>query len=229
MILARGPAKVTTALAWSLRSDTVEVGAPIHARIYERKCDLSPNGAFLLYAAFGKGPDLPFHGSGYTVICEPPSLTALTFLDMGTTYGGGGLFLSDSEVYVPLAGCAPCHREDRRFRMSGGPPPDAPPPALRELSFSTIHYRLLRDGWTMAGEDYEKTAGRRRLIKSFTERSETHLLADTRTGDVEDGADWEWADFDGDDLLYARRGRIMRRTADGEAREVADISGIIAA
>ncbi len=46
VIFRRGPGRNTLMLLWNLKSDTIEAGQWIKARIYERRCDLSPDGGW---------------------------------------------------------------------------------------------------------------------------------------------------------------------------------------
>ena len=51
VIFRRGPSKQVLLIKWNLRNDTFESGQWLKGRIYERRCDLSPNGEKLIYFA----------------------------------------------------------------------------------------------------------------------------------------------------------------------------------
>lgn len=88
VIFRRGPSHTTRMLLWDLQHDTIEEGQWIRARIYERRCDLSPDGRFLVYfAARHRGPI-----GTWTAISRPPWFTALAVWEKGDCWGGGGLF-----------------------------------------------------------------------------------------------------------------------------------------
>src|SRR5688500_7843573 len=50
-LLRRGPSRWVQMLRWHAGTDTVEPGQWFRGRIYERRCDLSPDGRLFLYFA----------------------------------------------------------------------------------------------------------------------------------------------------------------------------------
>jgi hypothetical protein len=87
-LLRRGPSKQVRLLCWDLETDTIEAGQWLKGRIYERRCDLSPDGSlFAYFAAKHRGPV-----AAWTAVCRPPMLTALSFFPKDDCWGGGGLF-----------------------------------------------------------------------------------------------------------------------------------------
>ena len=88
LVFRRGPSRAVLLLRWWLKSDTIEEGQWFRGRIYEDRCDLSPNGEYLVYfAAKHKG-----RFGTWTAISHPPFLTALALWPVGHTWGGGGIF-----------------------------------------------------------------------------------------------------------------------------------------
>ena len=51
VILRRGPSDWVRLISWDTEHDTFELGQWFHGRIYERRCDLSPDGSKLIYFA----------------------------------------------------------------------------------------------------------------------------------------------------------------------------------
>lgn len=51
VVIRRGPAKAVATLLWDRRTDHFRLGQWLRGRIYERRCDLSPDGEHLLYFA----------------------------------------------------------------------------------------------------------------------------------------------------------------------------------
>lgn len=90
VIFRRGPTRLVRLLAWNLAKDTIEPGQWFKGRIYERRCDLSPDGELLAYFAATHRP--PY--CSWTAISRPPWLTALVLWPKGDCWGGGGLFES---------------------------------------------------------------------------------------------------------------------------------------
>jgi hypothetical protein len=88
VVFRRGPNRQVRLLSWDLKSDRVDGGQWLKGRIYERRCDLSPDGSLLVYfAAKFRGPVY-----SWTAISSPPFLSALAFFPKDDCWGGGGLF-----------------------------------------------------------------------------------------------------------------------------------------
>src|SRR3569832_1063297 len=51
VLIRRGPSSQTQLIKWNLKDDTFEEGQWLKARVYERRCDLSPQGTLLIYFA----------------------------------------------------------------------------------------------------------------------------------------------------------------------------------
>lgn len=51
VVFRRGPSKHVQLVKWNTDTDEFEEGQWFKGRIYERRCDLSPNGRFLVYFA----------------------------------------------------------------------------------------------------------------------------------------------------------------------------------
>src|ERR1041384_8508875 len=62
VIFRRGPSRSVLLIRWNTETDTFEHGQWLRGRIYERRCDLSPDGGLLLYFAANWHP--PFAGVG---------------------------------------------------------------------------------------------------------------------------------------------------------------------
>ena len=106
IVLRRGPTKWVQMLRWQTDRDDFESGQWFKGRIYERRCDLTPNGSHLIYfAADFKEPrvekrsvdEAPSSTTraryySWTAISKPPFLTALALWPKGDCWHGGGLF-----------------------------------------------------------------------------------------------------------------------------------------
>ncbi len=51
VIFRRGPSNRVATIDWDLKNDTFELGQWLHGRIYEYRCDLTPDGKYLIYFA----------------------------------------------------------------------------------------------------------------------------------------------------------------------------------
>ena len=100
VVIRRGPTSWAQLSLWHTETDEFSHGAWFRGRIYEEKCDLSPDGQLFVYAAF-QGQRL---GSSYTqswtAISRPPWLHALVVWPLGSTYGGGGRFIDNRRLVL---------------------------------------------------------------------------------------------------------------------------------
>lgn len=106
LVVRRGPAAWTQLTRWDTDYDAFTPGAWFRGRIYEQKCDLSPDGLLFVYAAFQGGRLGTTYTQSWTAVSRPPWLHALTLWPMGTTYGGGGRFVDDRRLVLRGAGKA---------------------------------------------------------------------------------------------------------------------------
>nr|MCH9684422.1 hypothetical protein [Deltaproteobacteria bacterium] len=109
VVFRRGPTKQVQLWRWHRRRDEFERGQWLAGRVYERRCDLSPDGTLLVYfAAKYKGPY-----STYTVISRPPYFTALALFPKDDTWGGGGLFAGPRRLSLN-------HRAPEQMQLADG-------------------------------------------------------------------------------------------------------------
>lgn len=103
VILRRGPSKWVQVIKWDTRHDTFDDGAWFHGRIYEERCDLSPDGELFVYFAAKHSRHSADDGFGYswTAVSRPPWLYALALWpnECGT-WLGGGRFLTNRELSI---------------------------------------------------------------------------------------------------------------------------------
>lgn len=152
VIFRRGPSKQVLIIKWDRKNDTFEIGQWFKGRIYERRCDLSPSGKLLVYlAAKQKGPI-----GTWTAISRPPYLTALALWQNLGTWGGGGLFDSESTLRLNHDSLHRALAEGFRLakNMRVLPLGDR---SGRGEDDPIYHMRLLRDGWILkqAGQHTE--------------------------------------------------------------------------
>lgn len=106
VILRRGQSEWAQLIHWDRRTDRFTPGQWLHGRVYERRCDLSPNGRYFIYfaAKHGRAGDPDGVGEAWTAI-RPPYFTALClWTNIGSWYGGG-VFTADRNVLLE-ATCA---------------------------------------------------------------------------------------------------------------------------
>ena len=94
VIFRRGPSGQVLLIRWNLDEDTFEFGQWFKGRIYELRCDLSPDGEMLMY--FAANWKKPYQS--WSAISRPPYLTALALWPKGNAWGGGGHFMKSDQV-----------------------------------------------------------------------------------------------------------------------------------
>jgi hypothetical protein len=145
VVFRRGPAKQVELVRWDTERDEFVRGHWFRGRIYERRCDLSPDGELLVYFASKiSGRTIKSdYTYAWTAVSRPPWLTALALWPKGDCWHGGGLFL------------------DARRLMLNHPPHQATPhpkhqprgldvaanPLARGENDPIYSARLARDGW----------------------------------------------------------------------------------
>ncbi|MCB9855907.1 MAG: hypothetical protein H6818_09500 [Phycisphaerales bacterium] len=167
----------------------------------------------------------------WTAISCAPYLKAIGLWGNGSTWNGGGLFVSNREYWIHEN---PMDRLMRRpdkltrvFSHEGRVTPSSEDPGV-------YYPRLMRDGWRVV-ETGEPNTQRNRIqavtifekdvidswvLRKFahatTDHSEgkgnyfdEHELVETLTGRVVDVSEWEWADYVRGRLLWSTRGAIF--------------------
>jgi hypothetical protein len=144
VIFRRGPSRQVLLVGWDTDSDRFE-GQWLKGRIFERRCDLSREGDFLLYFAASYRPPL----FSWTAVSQPPYLTALALWPKGDAWGGGGQFLRRSAIAL--------NHLDKEMALAEG---FKTPKWLTVTKFGpwsgrgeddpVWSQRLERDGWTLA-------------------------------------------------------------------------------
>lgn len=100
VVIRRGPSRWYQIIQWDMESDRFIDGSWFHGRIYEEKCDLSPDGKLLVYFALKHIKLGDQHVLSYTALSRSPWLHALAIWPQDTTYGGGGRFLANRQLSI---------------------------------------------------------------------------------------------------------------------------------
>jgi len=98
-VLRRGPSRWYQLIRWDMDTDAFDDGAWFKGRIYEDRCDLSPDGELFVYFCHG-GRTRPGYKDSWTAVSRLPWLSALALWPSGTTYGGGGRFVDDRKLVL---------------------------------------------------------------------------------------------------------------------------------
>jgi hypothetical protein len=222
VVIRRGPAREVAVLGWDRKTDEFSLGQWMRGRIYERRCDLSPDGKFLIYFAMGT-PRTPKAKATWTAISRAPYLKAEAFWSKGDAWNGGGMFLSADRFWLNRSCTETLMWNDTRLTEVDGYP--------WEESFggecpSVYYHRLQRDGWVLKkagpGRGGQVTTFEKKLEGHWVLRKrayattltkpgtgcyfDEHDLVNARSGEVLEHPDWEWADYDGGRLVWAEKG-----------------------
>ena len=125
VILRRGPSRWYHVILWDTRRDWFTHGAWFKGRIYEDKCDLSPDGRLFLYNVHSGSRVEPGFTHTWTAISRPPWLHALVLWPHLSTYDGGGRFTGLRTVWgISAAGTHPDFPlPANRLQFADAPPP----------------------------------------------------------------------------------------------------------
>jgi len=232
VVFRRGPSRQVATLLWDRRDDSFCPGQWLAGTIYEKRCDLSPDGRHMICFAADHRPGSVMGGS-WTAVSRAPWLKALDLWPKGDCWQGGGGFADDRSYW--LWGChGPAAVRRSRLALLDRPPFG---PQFNNECLGIYFRRLCRDGWHAEGEpargrwrwSHRRELGHGWLLHKTTLAEvpppagrriywDEHLLESCLTGAVEAGPDWEWADLDGRDLVYAARGCLWRRRIEGPDR-----------
>jgi hypothetical protein len=226
LIIRRGPSKFACTMLWDRRNDTFKLGQWLRGRIYERRCDLSPDGKHFIYFAMNGKWGGPVKGS-WTAISRAPYLKALALWPWGDCWNGGGLFLSDSRFWLnsgyhdgtdTVGGLGKKLTEEPGYPFDEGYGGECP---------GVYYLRLQRDGWKLRSLPspssdgrvvvMEKTIPSGWILEMTAHASinhpvgkgcyyDTHRLIHPESGTILDHPEWEWADLDRKRLVWVSKG-----------------------
>ena len=228
--IRRGPSKRVCTVGWDRERDVFTLGQWFKGHIYERRCDLSADGKWLICFALNGKERYEAKGA-WTAISKAPYLKALVLWAKGDTWGGGGLFtgltsywIEGGPVGVPSIMAHQLIRDDPQFVrdeassvgrwVRGGPD-------------VVIYYnRLERDGWAFVGATdphvdprvfvFEKALPfgmklRKRATHGHSGLGhgcyyDTHELVSREGSAVPLLEAAEWAEYDGKRVMWVERG-----------------------
>ena len=151
VLFRRGPSHWVQLIKWNTKTDVFEHGQWFKGRIYERRCDLSPDGSMLIYFASKINrktvKDLEYTYA-WTAISRPPWVTALALWPKGDCWHGGGLFEDEKTVWLnhkPEVAEPHSKHQPRGLKI-------IPNPHANGEDQSIYSKRLLRDKWMLTQE-----------------------------------------------------------------------------
>jgi hypothetical protein len=247
VVIRRGPSRHVAIVGWDRKTDRFKLGQWLYGRIYERRCDLSPDGTHLIYFAMNGRWDSKAKGA-WTAVSKAPYLKALVLRAKGDCWNGGGLFLSWREYWLNDGyGHELVHDHSRLKRSVKYPWHEA----YGGECPGVYYIRLQRDGWTMQGTAPDGRGGtvtlfekrvsahwklRKRAYATLDRRIgrgcyfDEHQLWNTRTEATLELPKWEWAEIDGGRLVWAEDGKLFSGRLGskelGSTKQLYDFNGL---
>lgn len=247
IVIRRGPSKAVCTMLWDRKRDTFTLGQWLRGRIYERRCDLSPDGKHFIYFAMNGKWSSKVKGS-WTAISRTPYLKAIGLWTNGSGWNGGGLFMTDSKYWLNVfmfghealevpSGLSE-HKKFPFHENYGGECP------------GVYYIRLQRDGWKLIGhgknkEDgysiFEKDLPNGWMLRKTAHATinhpvgkgcyfDTHCLLNAEHEIGLDFPDWEWVDLDGERLVWIQNGVLsashLTSTGLGPVKELYDFNSL---
>ena len=237
VVIRRGPSKSVCTLLWDRRNDTFKLGQWLRGRIYERRCDLSPDGRHFIYFAMDGKWSGSVKGS-WTAISRTPYLKALALWPWGDCWNGGGLFLTDSRFWRNSG----YHQdeEDAVGRLRNKLTEESGYPFDENYGGECpgVYYlRLQRDGWNLKSHAapssdervvvFEKALPCGWVLEKRAHASinhpvgkgcyyDSHRLIHPESDTITKHPDWEWADLDRKRLVWVSKGVLYAAKIHGK-------------
>ena len=226
VVIRRGPSKQVCTMLWDRRSDNFQLGQWLKGRIYERRCDLSPDGKFLIYFAMNGRWQSEVQGS-WTAISRAPYLKALAVFPKGDCWNGGGLFTGRKSYWLNDGYGHSLLRDSKEL--------------IRDLNFRPtenfggeclgVYYpQLIRDGWQLTKrirasnlehlDVFEKALSKGWILRKLAHAEvggppgkgcywDEHELVHTTKDKKISCPNWEWAELDRKRLVWATKGKLF--------------------
>lgn len=210
VVIRRGPAKHVCTVLWNRRTDEFTLGQWLRGRIYEDRCDLSPDGRYLIYFAFD-GRTHREHGPSWTAVSRAPWLKAIALYPKGNTWGGGGYFTGARTYW--LDSDHRCVLDTKEVRRD-----------LTAVYPQIWHDRWAEAGWTFR-EELDAAGDKVRLREKELPRGwilrfrplAGYELEHARSKRLRQFPGCEWAEFEEKRLVWAEKGCLLAAALDREA------------
>ena len=229
IVIRRGPAGHVATFRWDVSKDRFQLGQWLKGRIYERRCDISPDGKHFLYFAMNGKWSTESEGA-WTSISKVPYLKALDFFPKGDCWEGGGLFLENRTYFLNDR----YYREKPHERRGSGLECQTNVRAVNAYGaecLSVYFPRLIRDGWALVEQDNNITAFEKTNRFGLRLRKIAHAGGNKKgqsiywdehelinaSGDVQQFPSWEWADMQYKSLVFSEKGCLYRVKFSGDS------------
>jgi hypothetical protein len=221
VVLRRGPAGKVASLGWNRDTGAVVPGQWLAGRIYEYRCDLSPDGRHLVY--FATRQSRAAGHTAWTALSRAPWLRAVQFAPQEGTWGGGGAFTAEGALWSGLQ--APLGDG-----LAAAPRSAFPASTDGVFQGGTHGATLVLRGWRhLGGQSYDACLARdlpgggvmrHRYVLHGANRAIASSAYDlTVPGQDTVATDWEWADLWRDRLHYAAGGALWQIALGTDGRQ----------
>lgn len=224
LFLYRKSNKVTylVSLNYKGKSEKFKAGSRFYGQLYPNRSGLSPDGKEFIYFAMGNS-QLSFGKIYYTwtAISNPPLLKANLFIPHESTYGGGGYFIDEKNLYI--SDTISVKKELIRGISEGNCYGNY------KITFDVKHndgrWDSPKYGWDITGKNkygypvaWKKESGSICLMKSVKKNQlkdgefsmHEYTLQDEKGILIENGENINWADFDNYGRLIIASGSKIR-------------------
>ncbi|MEZ5912626.1 MAG: hypothetical protein R3D84_10750 [Paracoccaceae bacterium] len=216
VILRRGPARRVATIGWNRHTGAFLDGQWLNGRIYEHRCDLSPDGRHMVV----------FAGTGrrwWTAVSRAPWLTAIYCEPQADTWGGGGAFTAEGHLWLGGGATDRLPKE-----LAGAANRAAYPPSTDGFHMgATFVAKMTARGWRhVGGQGYDAVlhrdlSGGRTLEMRFEVGAKNRAIIANRYALIADDGtrretDWEWAEPGRKGLFYAAGGCLWSQAQGGE-------------
>jgi len=169
-ILRRGPTSWFQITKWDMKANTFSPGAWLRGRIYEDKCDVSPDGVLFVYSVYKSVRLREKMAACYTAVSRLPWLTALAIWPQDTTYGGGGRFLDNRRLALRGISSDPYPELPRGLQLANRnwPPLHESTQEISEADWCGYDHKG-ETIYTRAGLLFRKKGRREQKIADFTD------------------------------------------------------------
>jgi hypothetical protein len=247
LVIRRGPSNCVATLLWDRQRDTFQLGQWLKGRIYGRRSDLSPDGKHFIYFAMN-GKWTSEAAGAWTAVSCAPYLKAIALFPKGDCWHGGGLWTGKSTYWLNDGYGHTVLRDSSAVRRD----PDYQPATGYGGECLGVYYpRLLRDGWQLiervqvekwkSKDIFEKPMGKGWILRKIAHAEvgapigkgcywDEHELRQTSVESAIACPEWEWADLDGKQLVWAAGGKLkaaqVKKTGLTNERELFDFNGM---
>lgn len=223
VILRRGPSKQVCTVLWNRKDDTFQLGQWLKGRIYERCSDLSPDGKSLItYVTKGREQTV---GYNWMAISDAPYLKAHVLTSACGVAFKGAIWLNNTHYWDDRRMIGEdLYSHPRYTRVDECPWPLG----IGGSFYATYYARHIRDGWLFLTE-VVGTENQRlykfnksgflgwELQKTYDDRgygkdAENYSLRLPESNLVIEMHNCEWADWDGNRIVWATEGRLETGT-----------------